>query len=898
MGRLHSIGRSLVVAALAASSWAGTQDSNSEAKVKELAREVPNGRKAVVRLYIDWKTDPKAFKTMTVALDGLDVVFDAIRQAMSGSVPEDAVVVVVPDDQQNEAIIEVMGGCLFGESYRADGRIALWPGLVSRIQQSPCLFEDALRQPIKNAEVQILLADNLDEQRAQVRLWIADTKLDKNGRMSSLRASTSCRLSSFLYVVNHPDCGPVPAVLRSYPSDPVQDSCYLVGALPKDKWCVFLDALGKPMAGATVEVYFASRWEATPQTPLDSVQLDEAGRLRPPYRCPFLQQCCFLVSDPNYGMAIVEPYADTGMSIAEPVSSCIVPLTPVGTRADERSLWGKVVDSNEKPVAGAIVRCREVTIPGHNRLRAFFGPQAMSDKCARVPTDDAGRFGMHLPLANADGSLGRPVPPDAKYEVVIDAPPGLGLEPFSGSLAAGVEHTITMQSVGTAPKTFTGVLVFTDGHRTVTDPEKLAQVSLSIRVPTSNGQIGYSPGGWMGRASLPFGRYTATAQWDGVLYAFGPVEVTADSSQTVVLAPSEIRPAERMYCGRVVDGITGQPVARAIVMPRPFPDNTIAENLDEEGLDQILYFGPEAADDDELLRVLEQEVGWPMARTGADGRYEFVVAVDGQTGQYVELVAIAKGFLGAEQQLRLLQPQIDENGQQRTDWFEPDATGKVSLPDLKLFPAGTVVIDPCLPRQSGPNQDRDVRFHYTTAHGDPTPWLKAFWMAPLANQGQSVFYKQRLPINQLQSVYVPAGVTLTLVIQRQETASAPIVVENVRLAQGEALDLGRVEFARAIQVVVRVLDSKGQPLEGITVRCLAEKIGYGFRQGVSDGEGRAHVHIPPNSQGRLIVDYFDRETRTNVREGIAYQVGGDEDAGKEFVLSLSDEFLKGLLESR
>lgn len=54
---------------------------------------------------------------------------------------------------------------------------------------------------------------------------------------------------------------------------------------------------------------------------------------------------------------------------------------------------------------------------------------------------------MHLPLADRDGSFGQPVPPDAKYEVRIEAPKELGLEPFAGSLAAGVEHTITMPSL-------------------------------------------------------------------------------------------------------------------------------------------------------------------------------------------------------------------------------------------------------------------------------------------------------------------------------------------------------------------------------------------------------------------------------------------------------------------
>lgn len=897
MQRLYSIASVLVLTTLAGSSWTWAGSIESEAEVRELAREVLNGRKAVVRLYIGWKADPKAYKTVVVPLDGLDVVFDALRQAAGGSVPMDATVVVVPDDQQDEAIIEVMDGCLFGEPYRADGRITLWPGRVPPIQLSPCMFQDALRQPIENAEVEVLLADTPYDHLAQVRLWIADAKLDKSGRLLSPKASASCRLCSFLFVVNHPDCGPVPAVLRSYPSEPGEDCLFFVGALPKDRWCVFLDALGQPMAGATVEVHDGWRLESVAQTHLGSVQLDGSGRLRPLYRRPLLEHCCFLVSDPNYGTAIVEPYDKTGVSIDEPVSSCIVPLTPVGTRADGRSLWGTVVDSNEKPVAGAIVRCMEVTIPGHNRLHAFFGRFSLSDKCVKVPTDSEGRFGMHLPLANADGSLGRPVPPDAKYEVVIETLPRLGLESFSGSLPAGQEHIITMQPIGAAPKNFTGMLVFTDGRRAVRDVEKLKLVTLSIRSLGSNSQLGYAPGGWLEQENLPFGTYSATAEWDGVLYVFGPVEVTADSPQTVVLAPSEIRPAERMYCGRVIHGVTGRPVARAVVMQMPLPDRRIIDALGEELEDQIVHLGPELATGEDVLRILEEQVGWPMARTGADGHYEIALPTGEQPDPMRRLVAIAKGFLGAEQQLRLVQPQIDEKGQQRTEWFEPDATGKISLPDMKLFPAGIVVIDPCIPRQSGPNRDRDVRFHYTTAHGDPTPWLKDFWMTPIANQGQSVFYKQRLPVNQLQSVYVPAGVTLTLVIQRQETASAPIMVENVRLTQGETLDLGRVEFARAIQVVVRVLDSQGQPLEGITVRCLAERIGYGFRQGVSDGEGRAHVHIPPNSQGQLIVDFFDRETRTNVREGISYQIA-DEDAGKEFVLSLSDEFLKGLLESR
>jgi hypothetical protein len=49
-----------------------------------------------------------------------------------------------------------------------------------------------------------------------------------------------------------------------------------------------------------------------------------------------------------------------------------------------------------------------------------------------------------------------------------------------------------------------------------------------------------------------------------------------------------------------------------------------------------------------------------------------------------------------------------------------------------------------------------------------------------------------------------------------------------------------------------------------------------------------------HSQGELVVQYHDRETLLPVRESAPYQVAGREDAGREFVLVLSDEFLTQL----
>ncbi|MEN6574803.1 MAG: hypothetical protein ABFD90_00560, partial [Phycisphaerales bacterium] len=266
-----------------------------------------------------------------------------------------------------------------------------------------------------------------------------------------------------------------------------------------------------------------------------------------------------------------------------------------------------------------------------------------------------------------------------------------------------------------------------------------------------------------------------------------------------------------------------------------------------------------------------------------EGCFEIALPTSELDYPTTSIIAIREDFLGAELQVHYLQSQADR-------------TGKVPLPDMRLFPAGTVVIDPCVPEQNEGSMEQ-VRFLYATAADDPTPWLEDLW-ATAGDDSCSVFRTFDLPINRLQSVYVPADVTLTLTIGRHLEEFAPVVIENVRLGQNEVLDLGRVEFPPAIQVVARVIDSAGKPLEGIAIRCLPDGLDTANRCGVTDVEGCAHVYVPPHSQGQLVAEYDNDQTGNTVREGIAYLVAGDEDAGKEFILPLSDEFLKGLLESR
>ena len=308
-----------------------------------------------------------------------------------------------------------------------------------------------------------------------------------------------------------------------------------------------------------------------------------------------------------------------------------------------------------------------------------------------------------------------------------------------------------------------------------------------------------------------------------------------------------------------------------------------------------MYFGPEVDLEGEFFRALcDLDLG--VTRTDSQGRFEMALPTDVEDLSLESVVAIRADYLGAEQ--RLFWYEQDSAGARRPCGLEPDDSGAISLPDMKLFPAGTILVEPNVPRRQGLGIDKNVRFFYYTEEGDPTPWLEDLWAAPSENRGGCIFRKSKLPRNEQSRVYVPADVELTLKVTRRDPQSAPAIFEGVLLRQGEVIDLGRVGFPPAMEVAVRVIDWAGKPLEGISVQHRSDRGNYWGQQAVTDGEGIVHLYVPQQSQGQFVVEYFDDEAMIRVREGVPYTVGGAEDAGREFVLQLSEAFLERLRRSR
>ncbi|OHB61811.1 MAG: hypothetical protein A2167_05090 [Planctomycetes bacterium RBG_13_46_10] len=334
-------------------------------------------------------------------------------------------------------------------------------------------------------------------------------------------------------------------------------------------------------------------------------------------------------------------------------------------------------------------------------------------------------------------------------------------------------------------------------------------------------------------------------------------------------------------------------------------------NIDDDDMlmhEAIHQIGPEFGFDDPLFALLKEEFKSSMISvTDAGGNFQIVLNKD-QMKPWRHIIATKQDFMGAKQQL-VLHSREEASGSGLKDLFTPDEQGYVTIPPLKIFPAGMIIIEPIVPdkfieelNQSTANQwrPRGTLSWFKFGHERP-PWFEAMgdYTHPSRNNGASLFYKRDLLLNAEQKVYVASELEITFRVnvleERGRGELEPIVIPNIKLRQGEVLNIGRVEFGSALQVAVKVVDSKGRGVEGVTVRH-KDEAGLGGSEGITAADGIALLNIPRYSRGEFFVqnrfEYMpDDLFQKPLAEGISYIVGGEEDAGRVFILPLSDNFL-------
>jgi hypothetical protein len=780
---------------------------------------------------------------------------------------EQKVVAVIAEDQTDQAVAAVVGEFIYAQDYRFGPAFSIWPRELAPPRYQWCLFQDADKQPIADATVEVIVGRGYQWNEG-VWLWIRQAKLDKQGRLKTPRPG-SRGFDKFVFMVDYPEFGEVPVGPTALDLPDQPHRIYTVPVLPKDKWCVFKDALGNPMAGATVEIFQDVGWRKESRC-VETAALDEKGRLKPPRNDPRLDYSCFIVSHPDYGTAIVE--RRWAFRPDKPLESCTVPLVHKDSQAWQRSIWGVVQDEQENPVSQAIIECSGLRTRGgagisHTEMSSLYG------RFPRTITDEQGGFNFYFPIVSDDRQ--RLVPPKAQYSLRVVAPKELGLADYEGFAIAGEETIITMRRQP-AP-TEQPILVFQDEFGPVTDPNRLKKVTITIQYGAGWTSMGYED--WLRETRFVPGTYSATADWDGKQYEFEPIEFTEDSPKIVVFKIKKIEAQDTVYRGQVVHGITGQPMRGAFVMMARFREGDFAGTTPDQW--QQLHQLPDKPDPcDPALEPVRavRPLDW-IVRTDSDGRFQINIK---PTARVDSLIAFEQNFLGVPYDLS------------RKEVYDPNDQKLVELPTIRLYPAAVVVVELQI------EQDvREVITRWNPGDNQDVDWLEGF-LEFYRKMTTSFVINDRLRPNVPQRLQVLAGVNIGLTLQPIQHSRmdcpwwCPVQTETFRAAQGQVIDLGKVTFQRQIPVYVKVVDSRGQPLEDILVaNGQADGSRWSGQQQPTDQDGLARFYVPPYHQGAFLVGWHGQQTQTPWQK-LIYQTTGPQDANKEFILQLTDQMVHQL----
>ncbi|HUT44954.1 MAG TPA: carboxypeptidase-like regulatory domain-containing protein, partial [Sedimentisphaerales bacterium] len=609
------------------------------------------------------------------------------------------------------------------------------------------------------------------------------------------------------------------------------------------------DALDAPVLNASVDIFVKGASDEDPHIYLHTATTDELGRLEIPDITGALRFFSFIVSDPNYGVSLVDRYLRDRTNL-------VVPQVHRATEAYKRSIHGIVADSEGIPVGGAVIQCYNIRTLGEGLINALHGWSYKS------LTDEEGAFSLYLPNENRRDERGYLVPPKSQYNVRIEAPKKLGLLPYVKPIENGREALIFLESDGRF-RTF----IFEDANGPMTDPRNLQYISLTINRPDgSRVSLGYD--------DFKDGGFFQPGEYHAVRlgmenFDFEPLTVNEQSPDELIFR----LPEDILYYGQIIHGLTGEPMAGAFVIGFSSKSRGNLSMITDEQWQALQTLPADPSLTDPAVKPILEIYGVKkIVRTDERGRFEMSF----RPGEIYGFIAFEENYLGLMHRRHALIP--DENRQ-------------AEIPVMKLYPAATVLIEV----RAGAKHI-SIWPRWMIDENENPVWVREFLSTD--DRRESLFtYDAWIEQNKAQSFHVPAGLNLRVKLDTPyERQFCPIEIRRViHLAQAQVLDLGRHEFRSALEVYVQVTNTQGLAIEGVPVRMLRDGNTWSVAHN-TDESGIALFHVVPNSQGEFGVHYHE-EGGVYLKETIPYQMGGDNDSGRQLTLQLSDEILDLLFKS-
>jgi len=664
------------------------------------------------------------------------------------------------------------------------------------------------------------------------------------------------------------------------------DRFYIPGATDrsKERW-TFADALGNALPQAVVTI-FLSDYENLTKARIRTVVLDEAGRMKAPATPGELNRLYLVVSHPDYGIAALEPDSHyiphpattQNPTFADREKLFRLPLVKAGTKPDERSIWGVVLNDKGKPVPAAVIQCHSVVTLGGGAIGTT--PSMMNT----VLANELGQFAFHLPV-EVGAKDTTAIPPNSKYRVSVEAPKVLNLLPYSGLVPCGQETTITLHRGG-----YFRTFAFEDANGPITDPNLLEEIFIKIKRPDGR-DLSMSYADWKNGKLLPPGTYSVEIYREQKP-EFEPVEVTADSSRQIVF---KARPPEQgiLYCGQVVHGITGQPMPGVFILATGFYEGDFSV-ITPDQWQRLNRLEVNPLPDDPALEPVHEVVPFNrVVRTSHDGRFEIYIDrtekfehilqlrqsryVDTFTCQY--LMAFFENYLAVRYSLNEYRPS------------EPNQNTHVELPVIRLYPAARLLFEPYL-EVSG----CELHLRWSLPQDNQPDWAEEFFAFSNKSTYPFVIIENRVP-DTVCSLQIPAEMNVKLIvriIQPPKGWWCPIYTEQMNVAQGQTVDLGLIKIGPEIPIYVKVIDPAGTPIEGLAVSHgeADGKTWFGQRQ-ISDPNGVSKFFVPPHHKAAFFVGWYGRNTKTPW-QSLPYETKGPQDANNVFTMQLSDEVIEQL----
>jgi hypothetical protein len=656
------------------------------------------------------------------------------------------------------------------------------------------------------------------------------------------------------------------------------------------RW-IFADAVGNLLSGASVEIYLATRrperWiligksrlgeEATIELPFCATEeyahitIGKSSSGFSPGR--FM----FKISHPDYETVSM---VQTRREKYRPEQEITVyaPMLVPGSELEARGIWGVVVDEQGTPVEGVVVRSLSVTPQGGKSIHFTVVRQSPG-----VLTDGGGRFRFYPRVRESVETIGPVVPAKSKYLVRIEPPEDMGFVAFKGRIPNGEANVIRLER---AEEKYFHRLVFEDENGLITESQRLKYIDVEIeRDDKVIDYLNYRE--WNDGGEFPLGvykaRYNPSREQS---FKFLPVEVTEESPEEVVFRTVS---GQKKYYGKIVHGVTGAPMEGVFVKVGGGRNPTELSEQQWRVFHALPGTDPNVKESE---HGFESYVTKSIVRIYRSGR---MVRTDGE-GLF-EMTFPAKTYM--------YKFSIFEEGyllvHVENDLFEKDDEGNIRLPITRMFPSAKIVIDPWS-HVTGRSSPRNFYPRWIVDTNRSRSWVKDLLAACIDDHEEGIFRGYSIDSNRgPQNFHVPAGVTFELQLRpwpyfyREDSIWSSVTLgRDLKLDQGEVLDLGRIEIKEAFSIFVEVLNSMGAAVEGLPVKARDQ---YGEVVSNTDDNGVAMFTVARDSRGEFVVEYEPQEGQTgpHLRESAPYEIKGPEDANSGYSFRVSDEIIYQLI---